>query len=89
MPFVVETYKPYDFANRRHIGPSPIEMAHMLRTIGVESLEQLIDETVPEAIRVEEPLRWGPALSEGDTVRRLRAVADKNKTVTSLIGQGY
>ncbi|MCR9257750.1 MAG: aminomethyl-transferring glycine dehydrogenase [Alphaproteobacteria bacterium] len=89
MPFVVETYKPYDFANRRHIGPSPIEMADMLRTIGVESLEQLIDETVPPSIRAQEPLSWGPALSEGDTVRRLRAVADKNKTVTPLIGQGY
>ena len=89
MPFTVETYRPYDFANRRHIGPSPEEMAAMLEAIGVTSLDALIDETVPPEIRVEEPLEWGAALSEGDTIRRLREVADKNVLVTSLIGQGY
>ncbi len=46
-----ERYEPYDFANRRHIGPSPEEMAEMLKVVGVSSLEQLIAETVPAAIR--------------------------------------
>ena len=40
-------YDPYDFANRRHIGPSPAEMAEMLKVVGAESLDALIDETVP------------------------------------------
>lgn len=39
------TYEPYDFANRRHIGPSPEEMAEMLRVVGAPSLEALIEET--------------------------------------------
>lgn len=40
-------YQPYDFANRRHIGPSPSEMAEMLKVIGYKSLDALIDATVP------------------------------------------
>jgi hypothetical protein len=40
-----DAYEPYDFANRRHIGPSPEEIAEMLRVVGVSSLEALIDET--------------------------------------------
>ena len=44
-------YNPDDFANRRHIGPSPAEMAEMLKAVGVDSLEALIDQTVPAGIR--------------------------------------
>ena len=46
-----ERYEPYDFANRRHIGPSPEEIAEMLRVVGVSTLDALIEETVPEGIR--------------------------------------
>jgi hypothetical protein len=42
-----DAYEPYDFANRRHIGPSPDEIAEMLQVVGVSSLDALIDETVP------------------------------------------
>jgi glycine dehydrogenase len=52
-----DRYEPYDFANRRHIGPSPEEMAEMLRIVGASSLEELISEAVPKAIRQERPLR--------------------------------
>ena len=45
--FEPEAYKPYDFANRRHIGPSPEEIAKMLKVVGFDSLEALIDATVP------------------------------------------
>ena len=38
-----DAYEPYDFANRRHIGPSPEEIAEMLRVVGVSSLDALID----------------------------------------------
>ena len=47
MPFEPTKYLPYDFANRRHIGPSPEEMGEMLETLGVDSLDELIDQTVP------------------------------------------
>ena len=82
-------YLPYDFANRRHIGPSPEEMSDMFRTLGVSGLDQLIDETVPKAIRQDRPLAFGKPLSERELIYRLREVADRNKVLTSLIGQGY
>jgi glycine cleavage system P protein (glycine dehydrogenase) len=84
-----DRYEPYDFANRRHIGPSPEEMAEMLRTVGVSSLEELISETVPKAIRQKTPLDFGRPLSERGVLDRVRAVANKNCVLTSLIGQGY
>ena len=55
MTFTPTRYDTYDFANRRHIGPSPAEMAEMLKAVGVANLDQLIDETVPDAIRQVEP----------------------------------
>lgn len=89
MPFQPTDYLPYDFANRRHIGPSPDEMAEMLKVVGVDSLEALIDQTVPRAIRQEVPLSFGKAQSERLMLRRMREVAGKNKVLTSLIGMGY
>lgn len=88
MSFTPTAYDPYDFANRRHIGPSPAEMAEMLRVVGAPSLEALIDETVPAGLRQPEPLAFAP-LSEGGLIARMRAVAAKNRVMTSLIGQGY
>lgn len=57
--FTFTDYQPYDFANRRHIGPSPEEMAAMLKVVGYKSLDALIDATVPPAIRQTSPLAWG------------------------------
>jgi glycine dehydrogenase len=51
MTLKLTDYDPYDFANRRHIGPSPSEIAEMLETVGAASLDALIDETVPASIR--------------------------------------
>lgn len=82
------SYDTDDFANRRHIGPSPQEMGRMLTAIGVDSLDELIDQTVPRSLRLEHELSWSPS-TEGEVLERLRAVAAKNKVVTSLIGQGY
>jgi glycine dehydrogenase len=89
MAFEESHYHPYDFANRRHVGPSPEEIAAMLEAVGAESLDALIDETVPAAIRQERPLEWGPALSEQGMLHRMRQIASKNRVLTSLIGQGY
>ena len=89
MPFTPTDYLPYDFANRRHIGPSPVEMDRMLETLEISSLEQLIDETVPQSIRQEAPLNFSRPKSERELLHHMRLVASKNKVLTSLIGQGY
>ncbi|MFC3628813.1 aminomethyl-transferring glycine dehydrogenase [Paracoccus angustae] len=81
-------YNPDDFANRRHIGPSPAEMEAMLKVVGADSLDALIDQTIPAAIRQQAALDW-PALSEAALLDRMRQVAAKNTVMTSLIGQGY
>ena len=82
-------YEPYDFANRRHIGPSPEEIADMLEVVGVPDLDALIAQTVPPDIRLKQPLDLVAPLSERAALDRMRAVANRNKVLTSLIGQGY
>ena len=82
-------YDPYDFANRRHIGPSPEEMTEMLRVVGAASLEALMDETIPAGIRQKAPLEFGKPLSERAALDRMREIAARNRVLTSLIGQGY
>ncbi|MEM1074058.1 MAG: aminomethyl-transferring glycine dehydrogenase [Pseudomonadota bacterium] len=89
MVYTPTEYLPYDFANRRHIGPSPSEMAQMLDTVGAQSLDALIDDTVPADIRQAQPLDFGRPMSEREVLEHLRRVAAKNKVLTSLIGQGY
>ncbi len=89
MAFKLTDYEAYDFANRRHIGPSPTEMRDMLKVIGFKTLDDLIDATVPSAIRQKQPLDWGPAMTERDALFHMKQVAGKNKVLTSLIGQGY
>jgi glycine dehydrogenase len=87
--FQFTDYDPYDFANRRHIGPSPAEMTEMLKVVGYHSLDQLIDDTVPGSIRQKVPLTWGAAMTEREALDKLRETANKNKVLTSLLGQGY
>ncbi|SHJ06769.1 aminomethyl-transferring glycine dehydrogenase [Wenxinia saemankumensis] len=89
MPYTPTEYRPYDFANRRHIGPSLEEMAAMLEVVGAGSLDALIDDTVPEAIRATAPLDFGKPLSERGLLVRMQEIADKNRVLTSLIGMGY
>ncbi len=89
MPFEPTDYQPYDFANRRHIGPSPAEMEEMLAAVGVESLDQLIDETIPESIRQKEPLDFGKPMSEREFLYHVRQTAKKNRVMTTMIGQGF
>ncbi|MEM6635053.1 MAG: aminomethyl-transferring glycine dehydrogenase [Pseudomonadota bacterium] len=89
MSFTPTDYLPYDFANRRHIGPSPEEMDEMLKVVGAESLDGLIDETVPASIRQAEPLDLGPPLSERELLFHMHKLAQQNKVFVSLIGQGY
>jgi glycine dehydrogenase len=73
----------------RHIGPRPAEIAEMLQIVGAADLDALTRETIPAAILSERPMGLGDGLSETDVLQRLRALADRNRVLTSLIGQGY
>ncbi|OJW62830.1 MAG: glycine dehydrogenase (aminomethyl-transferring) [Afipia sp. 64-13] len=77
-----------DFA-RRHIGPSPRDIAAMLESVGAPSIDALIGETLPASIRQAKPLDLGPALSETEALAHMRELAARNSVFTSLIGQGY
>ncbi len=89
MTYEPTDYLPYDFANRRHIGPSPSEMDDMFETLGVASLDELINQTVPDSIRQKAPLEWERAESERQVLFHMRGVAKKNARTVALIGQGY
>jgi len=76
------------FVNR-HIGPRDHELAVMLNKIGVSSLDELIDQTVPANIRLDEPLKLEEGLSERQYFRRILDLAYKNKVYNTYIGMGY
>lgn len=75
--------------SRRHIGPNEAQSQQMLATIGVDSLDALIDKTIPSAIRLPKALNVPNALSEQDYLRMLKQVSIKNKVFKTYIGQGY
>lgn len=74
---------------RRHIGPNEVETQEMLKTIGADSLESLIDETIPSAIRLKKPLNLPRAISEYRFLEDLVKIARKNRVFKSYIGLGY
>jgi glycine dehydrogenase len=74
---------------QRHIAPNQADTDKMLKTIGVNSLDELIDETVPAKIRLKNPLNLPAAKSEFDYLNTLKQTASKNKVFKSYIGQGY
>tara|TARA_R110002110_G_scaffold214702_22_gene428497 strand:- start:9825 stop:12665 length:2841 start_codon:yes stop_codon:yes gene_type:complete len=88
MTYTPVAYNAYDFANRRHIGPSPEEMSAMLQVVGVSTLDELMDQTIPASIQQKTPLSWAP-LAEHELLEKMRGVAARNRVMTSLIGQGY
>jgi glycine dehydrogenase len=86
-------FKPADEAAttfvRRHIGPSPRDVAAMLETVGAKSLSELMSQTLPGSIRQTAPLDLGRALSETEALAHMGELAARNEVFTSLIGQGY
>jgi glycine dehydrogenase len=74
---------------RRHNGPFGEEVKQMLGKIGVDSLETLIDETVPKSIRLNEPLDLPDGMNEFQYLNHIRAIGAKNKIYKSFIGMGY
>jgi glycine dehydrogenase len=73
----------------RHIGPRTEDARKMLAELGLSDLEELLNQVVPESIRLRSPLAIAPAISESDAVSLLRMRALKNTVTTSMIGLGY
>ena len=87
-----ELIEPSDDFARRHLGPDEHDVAAMLAEIGIGSLDELIDQTLPAEIRSREPLRLTglPApLGESAAIERLRGYASRNRVLRSCIGMGY
>ncbi len=73
----------------RHIGPRPADVDEMLRIIGASSLEALMDQALPAAIRLQRPLNLPPGISEHAYLADIRRIASRNRIARSLIGLGY
>ncbi len=78
-----------DLFVRRHIGPNAAETATMLKVIGYDSVDALVDAAVPKAIRLSEPLNLPQPVSEFDALRELKSIASQNQVCRSFIGMGY
>ena len=74
---------------RRHIGADEQQIAEMLQVLGVSSLDELIDSTVPVAIRLNRTLKLPTPQSESAALAKLKAIASKNQVYRSFIGRGY
>ena len=73
----------------RHIGPNDAEIAHMLRTVGYDSLDALTEAIVPSSIARTGTLALPEGMTEEEALAKLRAIAAKNQAWRSFIGQGY
>jgi glycine dehydrogenase len=74
---------------RRHIGPGEAQVAAMLDTLGLGSLDELIESAVPESIMSDRPLNLKASMSERDALSYLRRMSDRNRVLVSMIGMGY
>jgi glycine dehydrogenase len=83
-----KTIDPNSFA-RRHIGPNEEEVCAMLREVGFESLDTLVEAAVPKNIRLDRELNLPEAKSEMEALAELRAISRKNKLARSFVGCGY
>jgi glycine dehydrogenase len=73
----------------RHLGPSPIDVEKMLQHIGVSTLDELIDQTIPSGIRLKDPLHIDQGMNEYEVFQHLKTLGQKNKLFRSFIGMGY
>ena len=73
----------------RHIGPGDVQIAEMLRELGLESLQQLIVETIPSSILSNKPISLPDPIPENEALAKLKSIAAKNKQSRSFIGLGY
>ena len=78
-----------DIFSQRHIGPNSDHLEEMLDVIGVDSIDELIDQTVPNNIRLQTDLNLDLPLSEQEFLEHIHALGSKNKVFKSYIGMGY
>ena len=74
---------------RRHIGPTENEIKQMLSVINANSIDELIDQTIPKSIRNDKPMRLDPPMSESDYLTHLKKISSLNKVYKTYIGLGY
>ena len=74
---------------KRHIGPSAQDTEKMLDTIGIKSVDELIEKTIPTIIRSKKPMNIPEGLSEFEMLQSLKKIGEKNIVATNFIGQGY
>ena len=86
---VTELFAPLDTFTRRHLGPSPVEVKEMLDVLGLESTQQLLEQTVPNSIREQPWLSMAGGRGEQELLAELRQIAEKNQLFKSYIGMGY
>ncbi len=86
---LLKTFSIEDRFVARHIGPRPQEWSDMLLELGVESFELLVDQIVPEHIRLKRELQLSSGKSEREALSELHAIAKKNQVARSYIGMGY
>ena len=84
-----EDFAPTDSFVHRHIGASSTEIQEMLKAINCDSMEAMIEKTIPAAIRIKQPLQLGGARGEYELLQELKAIASKNQVWRSYIGMGY
>ncbi|MBI4647886.1 MAG: aminomethyl-transferring glycine dehydrogenase [Bacteroidia bacterium] len=73
----------------RHIGPGENEINTMVKKIGVQSLDALISETIPQSIRLDKPLNLPDGISEYEYFKLIKEIGNKNKVFRTYIGQGF
>jgi glycine dehydrogenase len=74
---------------QRHIGPNENQTNEMLAVIGINSVDELISKTIPQSIRLKQPLQTGVGMSEYEYLTALKSIACQNKIYKNYIGQGY
>src|SRR5881397_2508345 len=84
-----QLFTPTDTFVHRHLGPTDADIQEMLATLGLQSLDALIDGTVPAEIRLRRRLALGGPLGEQEVLAELRTLAGRNQVFRSFIGMGY
>jgi glycine dehydrogenase len=74
---------------KRHIGPNDVDAQKMLESIGAKSLDELIEKTIPNNIRLKKPMNIPSGLTEYEMLQSLKAIGEKNIIAKNYIGQGY
>ncbi len=85
----MKNYTKINDFSQRHNGPNDDEVKIMLEALGLKSLDDLIDETIPDNIRKQEPMKLDAPLSEFEFLKKIKSIASKNKIFKSYIGMGY